>query len=172
MGQRESRAGLAAHKYGLAFGCAAALLLADQISKYAVIQIMPLNSAIEVIPGFFDLVHIRNRGAAFGFLNRSDIEWQFWFFCAATTLAIVLILLILRRSRGQILLSCGLGLVLGGAIGNFIDRVRYRSVVDFLDCYLGDLHWPAFNIADVGICIGAALVCVAIWQAEHKKAPA
>ena len=124
---------------------------------------LPYYGAVTVIPGFFDLVNIRNRGAAFGFLRRrrSDIEWQFWLFFrrhrgiggghAACWHA--------RRARGNRFLFWGLGLVLGGAVGNLVDRIRFRAVVDFLDFYVGQWHWPAFNVADIAICCGAVLVC-------------
>ncbi|MEG2004638.1 MAG: signal peptidase II [Bilophila sp.] len=146
------------------------VLLLDQLSKFWVMEALPEYGSVPVLTGFFDLVHLRNRGAAFGFLNRSDIEWQFWLFCGATLLAVGMILSVVRSSpKHENALFAGLGLVLGGAIGNFIDRVRFRAVVDFLDFYVGQWHWPAFNVADIAICCGAFLVCLRLWQTGMMK---
>ncbi|MDR2820993.1 MAG: signal peptidase II [Desulfovibrio sp.] len=136
----------------------------DQVSKYLIVGAVPEHGTITVIPGFFDLVNIRNRGAAFGFLNRADIEWQFWLFLAATAIAAWAILTLVRDADEQPLLFTGLGLVLGGAVGNMTDRLRFRAVVDFLDFYMGGWHWPAFNVADMAICAGAVLSCFVLWR--------
>ena len=148
-------------KYRLLGLWAVLVWIADQLSKWLVIEHLPEYRSVTVIPGFFDLVNIRNRGAAFGFLNRSDIEWQFWLFFVATLLAVGSIFYIMRglKERSPLLVT-GLGCILGGALGNLTDRVRFRAVVDFLDFYWHDWHWPAFNIADTAICIGAFLVCL------------
>lgn len=156
-------------RYALTGGPALLVLLLDQLSKWWVMEVIPEYRAIVVIPGFFDLVNIRNRGAAFGFLNRSDIEWQFWLFMGATLIAVWAIVTMVRNSSHCPLLFTGLGLVLGGAVGNLIDRLRFRAVVDFLDLYWGSWHWPAFNIADMGICLGAFLSCLAIWRQDKKS---
>lgn len=147
-------------------GIAAVAVVLDQLTKWWAMTSIPQHRSIAVIEGFFDLVNIRNRGAAFGFLNRSDIEWQFWLFLGATVVATGAIWGLVRNSRHDPLLFTSLGLVLGGAIGNLIDRVRFRAVVDFLDFYVGDWHWPAFNVADIAICVGAFLACVAMYRAE------
>ena len=112
-------------------------------------------------------MNIRNRGAAFGFLNRSDIEWQFWLFLLATLVAAVAIILLVRTAQEQPWLFRALGLVMGGALGNLIDRIRFRAVVDFLDIYVGDWHWPAFNVADMAICVGAGLACLLLWKSPQ-----
>lgn len=149
----------------LLWSVAGGVFVLDQATKWLVIEKIPQHGSIQIIPGFFDLVNIRNRGAAFGFLNRHDTDWQFWLFLAATIVAIGAILLLARGTRKQPLLTTGLGLVLGGAIGNLVDRLRWRSVVDFLDFYWRNWHWPAFNVADMGICIGAFLICIVVWGA-------
>lgn len=144
---------------------AVVVLVLDQWTKWLVLRNVPEYGSIPVIPGFFDLVNIRNRGAAFGFLNRSDIEWQFWLFLGATCVAFGAIVMLVRTwPRQHSVLFGSLGLVLGGALGNLIDRVRYRAVVDFLDVYAGQWHWPAFNVADMAICCGAFLACVILWR--------
>lgn len=141
---------------------AAAVFILDQLSKAAVIANIPTDRPIIVIPGFFDLVNVRNRGAAFGFLNRQDMEWQFWLFLMATIIAIWVIFVLLRGAKNHPWLWIGLGLILGGSLGNMFDRLRYRAVVDFLDFYWRDWHWPAFNVADMGICLGAFIACISV----------
>lgn len=158
----------AGFRWGLLLGSAAALLLLDQASKWLVMAHIPEHRPVPVIPGFFDLVNIRNRGAAFGFLNRSDIEWQFWLFLAATLVAVWAIWVLARHTVRPLMLV-GLGLILGGALGNLLDRLRFRAVVDFLDIYWRGWHWPAFNVADMGICAGAGLALLAFWQAERAR---
>ena len=143
------------------------LLVLDQASKLLVMAHIPEHRPVPVISGFFDLVNIRNRGAAFGFLNRSDIEWQFWLFLGATLVAVWAIAVLARNTR-QSLLLVGLGLILGGALGNLVDRLRFRAVVDFLDVYWRGWHWPAFNVADMGICLGAACALLALWRPEGR----
>ena len=141
-------------------GWALAVVLLDQLTKYLVLRDLPEFRSVPIIPGFFDLVNIRNRGAAFGFLNSPDIEWQFWLFLGATLFAAGAIVSLARSARPtDTALLCGLGCVLGGAVGNLIDRLRFRAVVDFLDFYIGQWHWPAFNVADIAICCGATLIC-------------
>lgn len=141
---------------------AAAVFILDQLSKAAVIANIPTDRPIIVISGFFDLVNVRNRGAAFGFLNRQDMEWQFWLFLMATIIAIWVIFVLLRGAKNHPWLWIGLGLILGGSLGNMFDRLRYRAVVDFLDFYWRDWHWPAFNVADMGICLGAFIACISV----------
>ena len=158
-------------RYQTVLGYGILVLLLDQLTKIWVMATIPYYGAVTVIPGCFDLVNIRNRGAAFGFLNRSDIEWQFWLFLVATVISAVVIFMLARTGRrGDRLLFSGLGLVLGGAVGNLVDRVRFRAVVDFLDFYMGQWHWPAFNVADVAICCGAVLVCLSMCFGQKKAA--
>ena len=152
-------------------GLIAALLVAlDQATKIWVYTTLPLHTELPVIQGFFNLVHVRNRGAAFGFLNRHDITWQFWLFLAAGLVALVVVFTLARQARNdEYGFFTALGLILGGAIGNLIDRVRYRAVIDFLDFYQGDWHWPAFNVADIAICCGAVIALWVSWQRVPRK---
>lgn len=148
-------------RYTFTLGLAAIIVFIDQLTKWIVMESLPAWKSIPIIKGFFNLVHVQNRGAAFGFLNRSDIEWQFWLFAAFTVVAVVLVLIMVRGLKPATVLSLSVfGAILGGAIGNFIDRVRFRHVVDFLDFYVGDLHWPAFNVADIAICYGVFMFAV------------
>lgn len=146
---------------------ASVVTLLDQIAKAWVLFTIPLYTEIPVIRGFFSLVHVRNKGAAFGFLNRDDITWQFWLFLAVTILATVVIVLLAKSAReNERVFFTALGLILGGAAGNLIDRVLYREVIDFLDFYIKGYHWPAFNVADIAICCGAALALLFSWRRE------
>ncbi len=146
------------NRYAIIAAVTALVTLIDQVTKVMVLLSIPLYTEIPVIKGFFSLVHVRNRGAAFGFLNRHDISWQFWLFLAATLVAVVVVIMLARSSLpGDYPFFLSLGLILGGAVGNLIDRVLYREVIDFLDFYQGNYHWPAFNVADMAICCGAAL---------------
>ncbi len=155
-------------RYALILGLALVCLALDQASKAAVTAFLPLNHGFAVIPGFFDIVHVQNRGAAFGFLNRSDIDWQVWLFGGAVALACAIIFHLVRQSEPNRPLFWGFGLILGGAVGNLVDRVRLRAVTDFLDVYVGSWHWPAFNVADIAICAGAALVALTLWPSGRK----
>lgn len=160
-GAKSEGRGSSDSRYRILLGVCGLVALADQGSKAWVMAAIPPYETVPVIPDFFDLVNIRNRGAAFGFLNRHDIEWQFWLFLVATLVAAGVILALTRAAgKGEKWLVAGLGLVLGGALGNLVDRVRFRAVVDFLDFYVGQWHWPAFNVADIAICCGAAIVCL------------
>lgn len=150
-----------------------AVLLLDQLTKICIQRSIPVwEKGFTVIPGFFDIVHILNRGAAFGFLNRHDIDWQRPFFIIISILALGLIAALARSKEddGPFFIY-GLGLILGGAVGNLIDRVRLGVVVDFLDFYIGAWHWPAFNVADMGICLGAAGLLVSFYQRRGRHVP-
>ncbi len=140
-----------------------AVLLLDQLSKLAIIHALQVHSSVMIIKGFFNLVHIRNRGMAFGIMNRPDLDLPFFVLVAATIGAVVLLLVwffTLKRTAGRTIL--GLSLILGGAIGNLIDRIRFREVIDFLDFYVGPYHWPAFNVADSAITVGTFLVAISL----------
>ena len=146
---------------------ALAVLALDQFSKWLVARELPLDASIPVT-GFFNLVHIENPGAAFSFLA-GQTGWQRWLFTALGLGASLLIVVLLRRRRRP-LLGLALGLILGGALGNVADRVLWGHVTDFLDFYLrtasGSWHWPAFNLADTSIFLGA----VALLADEQREA--
>ncbi len=108
------------------------------------------------VTSFFNLVLVYNKGAAFSFLA-TETGWQRYFFTAMGIAASLFIVYLLKKHAGQRLFSWALALILGGAIGNVIDRMVYGHVIDFLDVHIGGWHWPAFNVADSAICIGAVL---------------
>lgn len=140
----------------LAWLCLAAIvLLADQLSKITILKLFAYGESVAVT-SFFNLVLVYNKGAAFSFLA-SETGWQRYLLTAIGIGAAVFIVYLLKRHPGQRLFCSALALILGGAIGNVIDRMAYGHVIDFLDVYIGRWHWPAFNIADSAICIGAVL---------------
>ena len=143
-------------KYHLMAWPALAVVLLDQISKSAIIRGLELHESVEVISGFFNIVHVRNRGMAFGFMNRPGASDIVFYFLLTTSLVALCLLLVwfLKLKKGDDGITPGLSLILGGAAGNLIDRIRFREVVDFLDFYLGQYHWPAFNVADSAITVG------------------
>lgn len=149
-------------RYRIIISFAAIVVLLDQCTKWVVNNNIPFHDSIQVT-SFFNLVHVRNYGAAFGVFNDPSSSWQFWFFLASTILAVGIIFFVAKgaRERDKALFS-GLGLILGGAVGNLIDRVRFDSVVDFLDFHAAGFHWPAFNVADIAICIGVGIAILMI----------
>lgn len=134
----------------------AVVILADQLSKIAVRDSIALAARVHILP-FFDLTLIYNRGAAFSFLN-SESGWQRWFFTALGLIAALFIIFLLAKHGTQRLFAFGLALILGGALGNVIDRIAYGHVVDFLLFYYRDWFFPAFNLADSAITVGAILL--------------
>ena len=132
-------------------------LILDQWSKIAIDGSMRLYESIALIPGF-NLTYVHNTGAAFSFLSEAG-GWQRWFFAAmAFVISVVLTIWLYRLKKHETLLAVALALVLGGAIGNLIDRLAYGYVIDFLDVYYQTRHWPAFNIADSAISVGVFLM--------------
>lgn len=135
-----------------------ATVAADQFSKMLVVASLALYQSVEVIPGFFNLVHVTNTGAAFSLLADFDSPWRNIFFLSVGTVAVIAMTVASYKLAGvSRLYPLALGLISGGAIGNLIDRVRIGAVIDFLDFYLGRYHWPAFNVADSAICVGAVV---------------
>ena len=130
------------------------LLIADQFTKVLILGYYQLGDSSPVT-GFFNIVRVHNSGAAFSFLSSAS-GWQRWFFTAIGVSAAVFIVYMLRAHPGQKLFSFALACILGGAIGNVIDRLLHGYVVDFLDFHYAGTHFPAFNIADSAISIGAA----------------
>jgi len=135
----------------------------DQIAKAIVLTFMPLYQSIPIISGLFSLTHLQNPGGAFGFLAQQSSGIRQMVFIVLSSVAICLIFYFYRRTpRSHPWLAGGFALILGGAIGNLIDRIRFGKVVDFLDFYIGRYHWPAFNLADSAITIGIVIFIVHI----------
>jgi len=150
------------------YALAALVVLLDQISKFWVASAFRYGEALEV-SGFFNLVLVYNKGAAFSFLASAD-GWQRGFFISVGLVAAVVIGVLLARHAGERLFCLALALVLGGAIGNVIDRIAFGHVVDFLDFHAAGWHWPAFNLADSAITAGAALLVIDSFRPRAKPA--
>jgi len=134
------------------------VVFCDQITKAVILHRLPLYQSIAVLPGMFNLTHIQNPGGAFGFLANFSPQWRYSIFIVGASLATGLVLYFyLDTPKSKPMLASGLAMIFGGAIGNMIDRIRYGKVVDFLDFYIKDLHWPAFNIADSAVSIGVVI---------------
>jgi signal peptidase II len=147
---------------------AAAVIAVDQWTKWIVEATLPFGTSLYVLP-VLDLVHVRNTGAAFSFLAKAS-GWQRELFIGIGVLASAWILwMIARAQRSQAVFCLALGLILGGALGNVIDRVRLGAVVDFLHFHWGPYYWPAFNMADTAITCGAILLIVDAFTQGRKS---
>ncbi len=148
------------------YGLSLLVIVLDQLSKQFAEAQLVYHKSIAVFPGFnFTLMY--NEGAAFSFLSDAG-GWQRWVFTTLSLgVSIVLIVWIKRLDSDKRILAAGLALILGGAIGNVIDRILFGHVIDFIDVYYQSSHWPAFNIADSAIVLGACLLILDMFQ-EHK----
>jgi len=147
------------------------VILFDQVTKTIVADRIPVHSSIPVLPGLFDLTHVKNSGAAFGLFASFDSPLRA---VLLNTVAFVVFFAVLiyawRTSAASTRLQVGLALILGGAVGNLVDRIRAGSVTDFLDFYIGSYRWPAFNVADSAITIGVVLLAWDIWRPREAAA--
>ncbi len=144
------------HAFWLWLGLALVMVLADQFTKVLIVNTYQLGEGFSGT-GFFNIVRVHNEGAAFSFLANAG-GWQRWFFTGLGLVAASVMVWMLHQHPQQKLFGFGMACILGGAIGNVIDRVLYGYVVDFLDFHYAGIHFPAFNIADSGITVGAALL--------------
>ena len=157
-------------QYKLAGSLALAVLALDQITKLLVQAHLKLYTSVEIVPGFFNLVHTLNKGAAFGFMNDRDTDWQVYFFIAAAAFAVLIIFNLLSKAENEgRLFVWALGAILGGALGNVADRLRLGEVVDFLDFAVGSYHWPAFNVADIAITCGSLALIFSFYARGRRK---
>jgi len=140
------------------------VIVADQGSKIYIDHAFPLEEGrkiVAVVPNYINITHVRNPGAAFGMLAGSNKKFRGPFFLATSILATTIILLVLYRlPPGKSSTAFFLSLILGGAVGNVIDRLRFGEVIDFLDFHWRHLHWPTFNVADIGISVGVILLLI------------
>jgi len=138
---------------------AAVVILVDQASKQVALATLSLHEPVPVMP-LFNITLVYNKGAAFSFLSEAG-GWQRWFFSLlAIAISVLIVLWIKGLQRDRAWTAAGLALVLGGALGNLMDRLFYGYVVDFIDVYYANHHWPTFNIADAAIAVGAAILIV------------
>lgn len=134
---------------------ALAIVLVDQATKYLILSRIPVDHGFELIPGFSNIVHVRNPGSAFGMFSNSLSGFRGLFFVLISVAAVVTIgALVAAAKELDRFLLFGYACFFGGALGNLIDRIRFGEVVDFLDFHVGSLHWPAFNVADTMLCVG------------------
>ena len=146
------------------------LLVADQLSKYWIVSNFSLYEMREVIPGFFNLVYVTNKGAAFSMFASIDSPVRHYFFVLVNVAAIIgLTIAAFKMRSGHLLYRISFALIAAGALGNLIDRLRYGAVVDFLDFFIAQYHWPAFNVADSSICIGVGLLFVSNFMSGPKS---
>ena len=133
------------------------LIILDQITKYFALAQLRGRPPVEILP-FFNFVLVFNSGAAFGFLNDAGGWQNIFFITLASIVSVIFVIMITRLKPSELQLALAFSLVLGGAVGNLIDRFAYGYVVDFLDFYYGSWHFPAFNVADSAISVGAVLL--------------
>lgn len=152
------------------FGLSAALVALDQLAKWVVLGYFSGRGPLEPLTGFFNLVLACNKGAAFSLLADAP-GWQRPLFTAFALIASLVVGVLIVRNPGKRLFCAGLALILGGALGNVVDRLRFGCVVDFLDFHAAGMHWPAFNVADSAITLGAvALILESLLHREGADA--
>ena len=159
-----------ARRYGVLAFVVLSIIVVDQITKAYIDGSMYLHQSISIIPGYFNLTYIRNPGAAFGIMGTTSGGFRLVFFFITSILAMGLLITIFLRLDphdwwGQLTIAS----IFGGAIGNFIDRLQYGEVIDFLDFYVNGYHWPAFNVADSAISVG--VISLLLLLAFEKRKP-
>jgi len=152
------------------FVLAAAIVAVDQATKSMVLARFAEREGI-IVTQYFNLVLVYNKGAAFSFLANAP-GWQTPLLIGFAVVAIAIVSYMLVRTPGRRMMACGLALILGGALGNLIDRARFGQVVDFLDFHVGTWHWPAFNVADSAITVGAVLLILDGFRKHERRAGA
>ncbi len=159
--------------WGMLVLIAAPILIADQVTKVLVRSVLPLHESRAIIPGLLDLTHVRNTGAAFGILNSVEFAFKPLLMMVIASAALVAIgAYAVQLGAHERIARTGLALILGGAIGNLIDRLMHGYVLDFVDVYYRDVHFWAFNVADATITIGAILVLFEVLFSGRHHAPA
>jgi signal peptidase II len=150
-----------------------AIVVLDQVTKVYVMETMRLHESIPVITNLFSITYIRNPGAAFGFLSTSSSSFRFVFFGLTSVFAVGLLgMIMVRMPKDDWMGRLSVAGILGGAIGNLLDRLRYGEVIDFLDFYINGYHWPAFNVADSAITVGVVfLILHFALEKEPEQSP-
>jgi signal peptidase II len=147
------------------------IIVIDQVTKVYIMQTMRLHESIVVIPNLFSITYIRNPGAAFGILSTSSGSFRFIFFGLTSLFALGLLgTILVRMPKDDWMGQISVVAILGGAIGNLLDRLRYGEVIDFLDFYIDAYHWPAFNVADSAITVGVIFL-ILHFAFEKQKEP-
>ena len=165
------------NKYLFLFVISSVLIVIDQYTKFMVTLHIPINYSIKIVEGFFSLTHIRNSGVAFGIFSDQNSQLKPYLLIFVSIIAIIAILVIFHQTgKNKKIVQTGLVLVFSGAIGNLIDRVLHKEVIDFIDVFIDNQHWPAFNVADSCITIGVmfmiAVLLVGGWPSKiSNKTP-
>ena len=147
------------NKYLQAGSIIGIVLALDQFTKYVVEARIRLHDVIIVVPGFFNLTHVRNKGAAFGILSNLPEFWRGAFFITVTIVAVAAIITLIVKTHERLSVYA-FSLIAGGALGNVVDRVRYGEVVDFIQWYVKSYYWPSFNVADSAVTVGVVLLAI------------
>lgn len=145
----------------------AVVIIIDQLTKWVMSSWLSLYETVNIMP-FFNLTMAHNTGAAFSFLAQAG-GWQRWFFVGLATVISLVLIVWLRKVTDKTVEALSISLILGGAIGNVIDRINLGYVIDFLDVYYGSYHWPAFNIADSAIVVGACLLIIDSFRTKPES---
>jgi signal peptidase II len=154
-----------------AYSAAAAVLALDRLAKRIIETRLSLADTYTVIPGFFDIVRTENSGVAFGLFNGSTFQWRTTLLVLVSLVAVVVVSAIIWKTRQFHPFSLwGLALILGGAAGNLYDRILVGRVTDFLDFYVRDYHWPAFNVADSALVVGCGLLLIDMLRPQRQAA--
>jgi signal peptidase II len=158
------------HRYNMLLWLGGIVVLVDQITKLWVERNMRVYESKTIIPGLFDLHYIRNTGAAFGFLSGSHAGFRIPFFILVSAVAVGIILFLFHKlDDSEVMMPVALSLVLGGAVGNLVDRIRLGEVIDFLLIHYKAFHWPAFNVADIAITVGVSLLVLRIFLLDKRQ---
>ena len=153
------------------YGVAGAVFAIDRLTKWMIETRFSSYDSFVVIPGFFEIIHSENRGAAFGLFAESSSEWRTFLLIGFSVVALVALAVMLwRTSKLDRITAIALALILGGALGNVFDRVRWGTVTDFLLFYIGSYQWPAFNAADSAIVIGSGLLLLDFLKLRRQPA--
>jgi len=156
------------NRYLFLIGVALPVIILDQATKLFIVRTLEFHGTITVVENFFEIIHTRNQGAAFGFLRDSSVRLPF--LITVSIVAAVVVLAVFRKLRpDQKVTAWGLALVFAGAVGNLIDRIRLGEVIDFLNVHWYEHFWPAFNVADSAICVGVGLLAVDMIREERRK---
>lgn len=156
-------------KWKMVLGWVVTILVLDQLTKMIVDRTMALHQSIPIIDGVFSLTYVRNTGAAFGIFSGSHEAFRLPFLILVSVLALGFVVVMLKRLRDEEKgLITALSLIIGGAIGNLVDRILYGEVIDFLDFYWSHYHWPAFNVADSCITIGVLITLFYLIRAKGE----
>ena len=171
MADAPARFSLTPRKLALPFAVAAVVAALDQWSKLAVVRAFGPYEGKALVVGFFNLVHVRNTGVAFSMFSGMDPRWSVPVLVLSTLLAASAVVAYLGYLPRGGAAPPALGLILGGAVGNLIDRARLGYVIDFLDVYVGRHHWPAFNVADIAISVGVAVLALELLLEPRRPGP-